>query len=126
MTAVLIDSFYGSVVEDHFNALIKAIHYAINDRFKKSPSFRSDSYRMKRSEMEKSLNYIKRFLHYGRNDALDKSPSMQPDRITMLPPSCIEKLIIKPYYASIFKIFLLIEKAPLTYLETCFIGTRKD
>jgi len=35
----------------------------IIDRFKKSPSFR-----LKRSEMEKSLNYVKRFLHCGRND----------------------------------------------------------
>ena len=31
------------------------VKQAINDRFKKSPSFRSDSYRMKRSEMERSI-----------------------------------------------------------------------
>ena len=57
MTAFLLESVNGTVLEDHFNAII--------DLKKKSPSFR-----LKRSEMEKSLNYVDGVATFKENSVL--------------------------------------------------------
>ena len=65
MTTRFISILHAELVSEFFEG-IDVLRKGINDRFKKSPSFR-----LKRSEMEKSLNYVERFLHCGRIDRTD-------------------------------------------------------